>query len=112
MRRRPEMRFSGGQGVHREVESEGHEEKYGVLEEFAQAAHAAMAAMEAPFHASAETDPRGSRSAAGMAVSQEWARPLVERWGLAHARTTPQSWFERMGLLSLLATERRFSLAS
>jgi len=28
MRRRPEKRFSGGQGVHREVESEGHEEKY------------------------------------------------------------------------------------
>src|SRR5215469_122076 len=28
MRRQPEKRFSGGQGVHREVESEGHEEKY------------------------------------------------------------------------------------
>jgi hypothetical protein len=28
MRRRPEKRFSGGQGVHREMESEGHEEKF------------------------------------------------------------------------------------
>src|SRR6476659_5169609 len=28
MRRRPEADASGGQGVHREVESEGHEEKY------------------------------------------------------------------------------------
>src|SRR5215469_925202 len=28
MGRRPEKRFSGGQGVHREMESEGHEEKY------------------------------------------------------------------------------------
>ena len=25
------LRFSGGQGVHREVESEGHEEKYGAV---------------------------------------------------------------------------------
>jgi hypothetical protein len=25
---KPRLRFSGGQGVHREVESEGHEEKY------------------------------------------------------------------------------------
>src|SRR5215469_5226509 len=35
----------------------------------APATRAAMAAMEAPFHASAETDPRGAHSAAGMAVS-------------------------------------------
>jgi len=28
MRRRPEAQSFGGQGVHREMESEGHEEKY------------------------------------------------------------------------------------
>ena len=45
-----------------------------------------VAAVETALHASKEPDTAGIDRSKGMEERQKWPRPLVERWGLAHAR--------------------------
>ena len=76
----------------------------------AQAADVAVAAMEARLHTGEEPDAGWAAGRTGVAVGHQRTRSVVERWRLAHARRPiPKSWFDRMGLVSLLDTQRRFS---
>ena len=47
-----------------------------------------------------------------MGVGYQWARPVVERRSLAYELTYPKNWFDRMGLVSLMDTHRRFQSVS
>ena len=88
-----------------------------VLEELdgwltAQAADAAVAAMEACLSASAESDEGWDRQGSGVEIGHQWARPVVERRCPHMNQAYPKTWFDRMGLVSLLDTHRRFQSVS
>ena len=74
----------------------------------AQAADAAMAALETRVRTGSQPDAPGPRRGAGVDVGHQRARPVVEWRRLAHALRLSQVLVRPHGLVSLLDTQRRF----
>jgi len=72
----------------------------------AQAALCPVAAMEATLCASAQFEATGTDGGAGVALGVQSTRPVVERG------REPQSWFDHLGLVSLLDTVQRLQRTS
>jgi len=64
----------------------------------AEAARPSVATVEAPLPPGQETDAAGTGGRAGVTVSHQRARPLVERRGLAHERSVSDSLLSKPGV--------------
>src|SRR5262245_56719680 len=71
-----------------------------------------LATMEADARADEGLDEAWTGKGSGAEVSDKWPRPLVERWGAAHERSLPKSYFDRCGLVSLSDQRLKFQRTS
>ena len=78
----------------------------------AEAAVYSVEAVEAFLHASKEPDAPGIIGSHGMAIGHKRPRPLVECRGLHMNKAVPKSYFDKLGLVSLMNQHHRLQHTS